>query len=108
MNTEKEIPEEIKELIEARLWELFPYDYDDDAHAMKMDNKRNDGRKAARALYAELAPEIASLKAERGAYRKALEDLKKVVEHSTIHHHHLRRMAANAFKTLDQYPSPKE
>ncbi len=47
-----------------------------------------------------LAPEIASLKAERDAYRKALEDLRKVIEHSTIHYSYLRRLAANAFDSL--------
>jgi len=96
MNTEKEIPEEIDE------WIHDQYDHEGDIPTF---------RGGAEAMYRHLAPEIASLKAERGAYRKALEEIEKIETYQDPQNGNIiyrSGVGMIAISALDKYPSPKE
>ena len=109
MNTEKEIPEEIQKWVDQYVNEQFPQmgsEFDVNVGAM-----RHAGRKTGQAIYNHLSPEIASLKAQRGAYRKALEEIEKIETYQDPQNGNIiyrSGVGMIAISALDKYPSPKE
>jgi hypothetical protein len=89
MNTEKEIPGEILDWIRSHTDNITLGLIAQSAWA-----------KGAENMYLRDQAEIAALKAERDAYRKALEDIVEAFPWSW--------QAGRAQNALDLYPSPKE